>query len=255
MVNDQTAFLDLEGLPSVELLADLTELILHAYNTTPRHMQKEIGPSEYGKECSRALAYQLVDAPGVQKGDPLPSIVGTAAHTWLQDAVVKWNLKLGYVRYIPESKVTAHAGPGGVGSCDVFDIVTGTVIDWKLPGTTRFNQYKKKGPSQQYRVQAHTYGRGFANLGFDVKRVAICFLPRGGMLSNAHLWSEPYDPQIPADAEARMNGIIELADELRLDQHPERFELIAPEPGGDCFFCPWHHPEPSTHYQCKGNSK
>ncbi|WP_043825015.1 hypothetical protein [Rhodococcus opacus] len=254
-MTDQAAFLDLEGLPAVELLADLKEVILHAYHTTPRHMQVEIGPSEYGQECARKLAFQLMQAPGVPKGDPLPSIVGTATHTWLQAAIEKWNAHIGRVRYIPEARVTAHPGPGGTGSCDVFDFDTGTVIDWKLPGTTRFSYYKRKGPSTQYRVQAHTYGRGYANLGFDVKRVAICFLPRGGMLSNAHLWSEPYDPQIPVTAERRMNSIVEICDELRLDQHPDRFRMIAPTPGDDCTFCPWFHPNPTTYNQCEGNAK
>ncbi|WP_232524345.1 hypothetical protein [Nocardiopsis gilva] len=72
----------------------LTDVIMAASANAPRSRQRRIGPSEVGDPCPRRLAYKLLDWPTVNDGgDPWPSIVGTATHAWLADALLLHNDK------------------------------------------------------------------------------------------------------------------------------------------------------------------
>lgn len=246
-------FLDLEGVPAWELLDDLTAMIRHASDNAPRSKQQALGPSEVGHPCARKLAFGLLQEPRHNAGgDPLPSIVGTAAHKWLERAAKMDNRRLGRVRWLTEQRVKVMTGL--TGSCDLYDVDTASVIDWKLPGTSRMAHYKRHGPSETYRRQAHMYGRGFQRYGFPVKQVGICFLPRAGQLRGAHLWTEPYDDALVDDTLDRIHNTLVVAHDLQIDQHPERYALIPTAPDDDCTFCPWWSPNPKTPTQCAGKS-
>jgi hypothetical protein len=76
------------------------------------------------------------------------------------------------------------------------------------PGPTILKGYaRKRYPGDQYRAQAHIYGRGWARKGLPVNRVMIFFLPRDGELDDHYVWSEPYDEQVALDAFERVAGI------------------------------------------------
>ena len=61
----------------------LVEMVMNRYHATPRHQQIELGPSEIGHPCMRKIAQGTMAVPRQNpEYDPLPSIVGTAAHTW-----------------------------------------------------------------------------------------------------------------------------------------------------------------------------
>lgn len=265
------------------LLSDLKDVIRQQYAATARHLQTTLGPSEIGHPCPRKLATALtvgakLETPINPEGDPLPSWVGTAGHSRLELAIELDNNRiideraayeaehgdrggprctfLGEItndgdpmaigRWFTERRVTIR--PGLSGTCDLYDTWTDTVIDAKFPGTTAFQGYLKsvqagRVPNVQYQVQAHAYGRGYRNEGFDVKRVAIWFLPRGGQLSKSFLWSEPYNDEIVDAALAKLDNIALLLDEFDVTaDHLERLALFPRKPH-NCPYCPVFTPQ------------
>lgn len=116
--------------PADEIAKALRDMIRHGSRVMPRSQQKALGPSEVGHPCPRKLAYGLMDEPGEPGfSDPLPSLIGTAFHSWLEWAAPQHNELLGRERWLPETKVTVREGLSG--TCDLFDTDTGTVIDHK----------------------------------------------------------------------------------------------------------------------------
>jgi hypothetical protein len=116
----------------------------------------------------------------------------------------------GEERYYVETRVNVGLlnGTDISGSCDVYDRVTGTVIDWKSCGPTMLRKYVKHGPGDAYRKQAHLYGRGWQRKGLNVRHVMIIFLPRQGeLLRDSYTWHEPYDVHTAIDALERATGI------------------------------------------------
>lgn len=196
------------------LRAELVYIITKAITDAPRSQQVAIGPSEVGHDCARRIGYKMLDTDE-NPGEPnWKATVGTACHAWLEETFTDNNTiqplrGYGYTRWVIEAKVNCGElnGQDLNGHCDLFDRVTGTVIDWKTVGPTQLKKYRSKGPGQQYRVQAHLYGRGWQRRGQDVKNVAVMFLPRNGELREAYFWSEPYDEQIALDGISRATGI------------------------------------------------
>jgi hypothetical protein len=243
-------FFDVESPPAKDpLWLDIVEMILARDYATPRHRQRELGPSEVAHPCMRRLAYAMMEVkPGNPAFDPLPSIIGTATHTWLQSAAAHANMVLGRQRWLSETRV--QVTPGLSGSCDLYDTDTETVIDYKVPGATRFSKYRTD-PGPVYKAQVFLYGRGFENAGRAVKRVALAFLPRGGFLKSLHIWQADYDPAVADAILRRRDATIGLLGDLQIDDHPERYEWIPKDPC-DCEFCPWWSPNPTSPLQCGG---
>lgn len=244
-----------EASPERDPLRDaLIHMIRQRDDATPRHLQVELGPSEVGHPCMRKLAYGMMQVPACNPPwDPLPSIIGTAAHTWMESAAEHANKVLAEQdqpqRWITENRVTVANGLAG--SCDLYDMWTDTVIDHKFPGPTAFRQYVKD-PGIPYRTQVHLYGKGFANMKLPVKKVAIAFIPRSGKLSDMHLFQEDYDPAIADAALKRRNMAILLINDLEVEEHPDRYQLIPATPY-DCRLCPWWKPEPTSPLECRGD--
>jgi hypothetical protein len=191
---------------------DLCQVIVQHQRQSERSIQVEIGPSEIGTACERRLALALLGSkrPNVSR-DEWAAIVGTACHKVAAEAFIAHNDSLsrsGYSpRWLVEQEITIR--PGLFGHCDLYDLVTHTVIDHKFPGATAIRKYKTNGhPGQQYQWQAHLYGYGWANLGMPVATVGIMFYPRSGVLRDAFLWTEPYSPAIAAMALARVDDLL-----------------------------------------------
>ena len=231
--------------------------LMRSYSANlPRSRQQTIGPSEMGHPCPRRVAQQAIGAPQCNRhaGDPLPSLVGTAAHTLMEDMLRDYNERNGE-RFLIERKVYPIEGRGGTMDC--FDLETGTVIDWKFPGASTMKRVRQTDdPGPQYRAQAHLYGLGAVRAGLDVNAVAVVFFPRGGMLggrNGAHVWREDYDEQHAIDVIERMHALILMADDLRVDQHPERLALL-PKTPHMCEYCPFFSLTPQDPYQCQGGT-
>lgn len=192
--------------------ADLLAAVEAGMANHPRTLQTAIGPSEIGVECDRALIHKLAMHEEPPSVHAWKARVGTFAHAGLQQDLEVDNAKLDHPRWLLENRV--HVGDINsqpvYGNCDVFDTWTETVGDWKTVGPTRLRTYKANGPGQQYRVQAHLYGRGWQQAGWNPSHVMIVFLPRNGTLRERHVWSEPYDETVAVEALARATGRAQL---------------------------------------------
>lgn len=223
------------------LRREYLHIVTKAIDGHARSQQKALGPSEVGQPCARRLGYQLLDYD--ERGDLEPNwkaTVGTALHTWLEAAFAAddayWSRSGLDQRWVLEETLFCGLinGQALVGHCDLYDRVTYTVLDHKSVGPSQLKKYKAQGPGEQYRIQAHIYGRGWQLRGLPVERVAIMFLPRQGELREAHWWSEPYDEQIALDAIARVDGIARTTTALGDAALP-----LLPTAASYCTLCPY----------------
>ncbi|MFC3980195.1 hypothetical protein [Streptosporangium jomthongense] len=232
--------------PRVQALAnELDGLIEGAINNQPRTLQTRIGPSELGIPCDLRIGYKLAGHPAVNTNQPLSwkAWIGTNVHNGLQELLERANWALpnwhtdGQSRYALEERVTVGQinGDDISGNSDLY--LDGVVWDWKVPGGNTLREYKKRGPGEQYRVQAHTYGLGWERLGFPVTDVAIYFLPRDQEWKQRFLWSEPYDRTVAEAALSRADGIAKLVQALG----PAAFPLLKRREAW-CRSCPWFRP-------------
>ncbi|ASR86340.1 Cas4 family exonuclease [Mycobacterium phage Amohnition] len=259
------------------LLGDLKGVFKRAWSTHARSQQRALGPSEVGHPCTRRLVTATLEYPRINpEGDPLPAWLGTAGHSKYEDAIELDNQRIidewlkdreqrctvlrevvdepQYVgRWFSERRVQVSGGLAG--TCDLYDTWTDTVIDLKFPGATAFSTYKKQGPSPEYKVQAHCYGRGYRNEGFPVKRVAIWFIPRGGTLSASFVWSEAFDDAVVDETVERLQNIALVLNDLDIEAHPERLALV-PKTPHNCMFCPFFVTKPDERpWACEGGAK
>lgn len=212
----------------------LQDHIRQADARKPRSMQREIGPSGVGVTCDRRLAYSMLEWDQVNTDtDPLAAIIGTAVHAWLADAFAN------IPGFIVEQRLTVRQGLNG--SADLFYTPLGAVLDWKVVGHTAWKRYRNEGPSQQYKVQTQLYGRGFANLGYPVRKVGCVFICRTGKLNDIFVWLDDYKPDVVDAAFARQDTILELVATLDVERYPERWALV-PTTDSHCSFCPWFAP-------------
>lgn len=166
----------------------------------PRNMQQAIGPSEIGSDCEHCVTAKLAGWVQFEEAAWLPW-VGTAMHAYLEQVFAN------HPDYLTETRVRVTDDIPG--TSDLFHIPSGTVVDWKLVGATTLKS-AKRGPTNQYRVQAHSYGLGFFRAGYQVNNVAIYYLPRNAMTLSAGIyWSEEWQPLIAIRALERVEQIQE----------------------------------------------
>jgi hypothetical protein len=219
----------------VDIRTELTEIINWWSRNIPRNAQIRVGPSDIGTPCDRELAYRLTGMPPVQYSDPLPSIVGTATHSWMADAVQKFEAAHGFQRYGVEMKVAPDVVLSG--STDLYHYDRQLVLDWKFPGPDAFRDMKKQGFSQRYRVQLNLYGLGHIRAGRPVTHVGIVGMSRSGALRDMWVKIEPYDEQVALDALARMYRIGNLIDKEGILDDPSRWSMIDSTPSRLCGYC------------------
>jgi hypothetical protein len=224
------------GLDPAVAVPDLLKLIEDAIRNDPRTLQTRIGPSELGCACDRCLILMLAGR-GPDEDAPWMPTIGHAVHDWIEGVIVRHLMTSGSDRYIPEGKVAVGeiAGELITGHSDVFDTWTGTVVDWKVIGTTTLRKVNKEGLSLTYRRQAHLYGKGWEDAGYKVTSVAVAGLPRNGFHVGAgFLHQEDYDRSIAEHALARANM---FAAAIRFDGLDKVLESAPPHTGSE-FSCP-----------------
>lgn len=222
----------------------INAIVVNGINNQPRSQQKLIGPSEIGTSCTRCLARKLAGVEklplkGVEDVPWLPAI-GTAVHAMLESFFQADNdIRADYdepARWMIEEKLDiGKIGDHAIsGSCDLYDLETNTVIDHKIVGQTKLNEVPKKGPGDQYRIQAHLYGLGWQLRGYDVAEVAVKFYPRNNIsLASGYFWSEKYDPEIALGALARANEIYDnVVNTTDLNEYLKTLETSK-----SCFSC------------------
>lgn len=266
---------------------DLRDIITARIKSHERSLQTRIGPSGLGTPCHRRLAYQLAEIPPAANAgdrDEWRPTVGRAVHDFLADMLVAYNAERELEvesgdrragpchewcsdvwhldRFVIEKKlVVANIGDQVIdGSVDVYDRLTATVLDWKICGPKALKDYRAHGPGPGYRVQVHTYGRGFAHpkggLGFEVAHVAIFFLPMNGELRDAHMWHERFDLDVAAKAIRRAREIDAM---IREDSAAGELDELLGElktANDHCTYCPWFNPAhvgPADQSGCPGD--
>lgn len=225
-------------------ITDLRAVIEHAITHDPRTLQVELGPSEIGTGCDRCLAHMLAGHERHEQTVPWLPTIGRAVHEWLETAVLQHLGASGTARYLPEIAATVGQlrGIDITGHADLFDIDTGTVVDYKIVGSTTLKKVKTH-PGETYRNQAHLYGKGLAAAGFDVQHVAIWFLPRNGIsIDHGHVFTEPYDEQVATAALARANAIAGGIDALGVDAV---LDQMPPHTGAEFACTKWAGEQPT----------
>lgn len=216
------------------LRADLLGGITNGIVNHPRSLQQRIGPSELGTPCEHCLAAKLAGWSETRDPAWLPT-VGTAVHAWLAEQFD------GTPRWLTETRVDVGDlnGVPITGSADLFDLSTGTVVDWKIVGAPTMRQVRAGGPSPQYRAQAHLYGRGFTRAGHTVTRVAIAYLLRAAYPTPAmHLWTEPYDEAVALAPLERATATLRALDAMyAVGADVDAYVASLPRAEG-CYSCP-----------------
>lgn len=241
---------------------ELLDLIKWAIDHHPRSLQSIIGPSEIGQPCTRRLIHKLAGHTEPETRIPWKPTVGTAVHAWIENEVIskQTDIVIGELaemsptltaeqlqqlanlrnadnpRFLAERRVTVGQinGVDITGSTDVFDTETLGTWDWKVVGPRRLSHYKRHGWGQLYQTQAHAYGQGWRNAGYDVRYVGAIFLPRDGELRDTHVWYEPFDPWVAAIALERCTMLCKEIEtfgvDVALTLHPD----LCDDP-----WCPW----------------
>lgn len=221
---------------------DVKDLILGIAAGRPRNHQVAVGPSEIGGPCARRLGFRLAGVDHVNPdGDPLASLIGTALHALIEDALQ------GDPDWRTEIPVELPAY-GIRGTLDAYHVPTKTIVDWKLVGASSLRKYKTLGPGDQYRTQVHTYGLALAMTGVDVEHVAIGFIPRSGILAETHVWTEPLNHDV---VEAALRRYETIRDAVAIN--PTQTLPLLPTAEQFCQRCPWYIPAGAPPEACAGH--
>lgn len=266
-----------------DMNAHLRELITARIDSHERSLQREIGASELGTPCVRKLALKLAMQEGLvepvpeqTKDDKWRATVGTAVHAWLADMLRAENERYRREWHDGAMKPCGHAWcdpdcghrdryliehhtPVGTingvpvpGNLDVYDRLSKTLVDWKIPGPTAIKNYRAaRDPGDEYRVQVQAYGRGLARVTpvEDVRYVGIMFLPANGELKQAWYWETEFDPEVGKAAFARARDIQNLIREEGLAVIPKLKTT-----DDHCGHCPFFAPETrDPEHECPGD--
>ncbi|CAB4214993.1 PD-(D/E)XK nuclease superfamily [uncultured Caudovirales phage] len=230
----------------------LQRVITRAGVYSPRSAQVNIGPSEVGHECTRYLAYKMLDwdAPNKQSSGSWPAQIGTAVHAYLEKV-------FGQVPgAMTEIRVQVRAGLAG--TVDLYDKEEGGITDWKTAGSTSLKRYKKEGGTRRQWIQQDLYGLGIWNLQspeWPINWVALAIIPTAGAISDMHYMRKPWDMQNALDALARIDTIQTVLSVLDVEANPAMWEQIPASPDSNCGWCPYYKPfstDPSL--GCAGDS-
>lgn len=222
--------------PNQQLAQQLKDLITQAGIWSPRGKQIAIGPSEIGHECSRRLAYKLLDweKPNEQSSGSWAAQVGTAIHAYLAEVFQKLE------GYEVEQKVQIRANLSG--TIDLYDSIRGIVLDWKTVGYTNLKERKSSGATQQQIVQIQLYGYGKVQSGATVNKVGLVYLPTSGSLDEMHIELFDYDESVALKALSRIDDLYSLLSQVDVEANPEMLSLIPAEASRMCNYCPYFLP-------------
>lgn len=228
--------------PELELLADelkreLCQVITDAGIYSPRSKQVSIGPSELGEECTRKLAYKLLDWEKVNEssGGSWAAQIGTAIHSHLE-AIFSVNSE----KYQTESRVEIRAGLKG--TVDLFHNDRNMVLDWKTKSPTGIKEKRSTGASAKEITQVMTYAYGKAKEGVTVDYVGLVFLPTGGQIHDMYIELHPYNEQIVIEALNRLDSVYELLSTVDVEASPAMWAVIPAVPSRLCMYCPYFKP-------------
>jgi hypothetical protein len=249
--------------PPPSTVGELRDVLIGYDASRPRSMQVRLGPSELGTPCQAQIARKLAGAPRRPVTSPTwAPWQGTAVHAEMEHVVAFWNGTLGRERWLAEDELQIDEEIRGHG--DAFDVDHAMVVDWKHVGTTALTKLRtakrmRKPPeqqvSQEYRVQAHLYGRGHELKGRPVRFVRLVLLARSWQYDDSDEWTEAYDPTIAFRAIDRYYATKDLLAGLNVAGDPDAIAAVPTSPGKDtCAWCPFRRAgQASDWHGCAGD--
>lgn len=240
--------------PELELLADelkreLVQVITEAGTSSPRSKQVSIGPSELGEECTRKLAYKLLDweKVNVTASGSWAAQVGTAIHAYLEQ------IFSGNEKYETETRVKIRGNLAG--TIDLFHSERNMVLDWKTKSPTGVKEKRSQGASHKEIIQVMTYAYGKAKEGIKVDFVGLVFLPTGGAISDMYIELHQYNEKYVTDALERIDNVYTLLSTIDVESNPQMWAHIPAIPSRMCMYCPYYKPFSSDlSIACPGDS-
>jgi hypothetical protein len=193
---------------------ELIKAITTTSKGSSRSQQKKVGPSEIGG-CRKKVWLKLQGVEQVNTDTlRLASIMGTAIHTYIQEAFERQDPF--NERYILEGEFESGDLMGHV---DMYDIEKKEIVDWKTTKKTNLTYF----PSKQQRWQVQVYGWLVSQNGKPVENVTLVAIPRDGDERDIVYHTEPYDEAIALEALKWLSEVKEMTE--------------APAPEKDAFFC------------------
>jgi hypothetical protein len=222
--------------PGQQVAQQLKELIVQAGTWSPRSKQIAIGPSEIGHECSRRLAYKLLDweKPNESGSSSWAAQVGIAIHEYLAEVFGKIE------GYEVEQRVVIRSNLSG--TVDLFDSIRGIVLDWKTVGFNQLKERRSEGATIQQQVQIQLYGYGKAQSGATVNKVGLVYLPTSGALEDMHCELFDYDESVALKALSRIDDLYTLLSTVDVEANPTMLNVIPAAPSRNCNWCPYFIP-------------
>ena len=202
--------------------------------TSERSRQRAIGASGVGELCARQLAHRAAGTRPSNVPDPLRALIGTGVHSAMAGLLVR--LDAGSGRFLVEHPVRYRGVPGTV---DLFDRLTGTVVDWKTAHLAKLRHVQQSGPPSHYVVQLQIYGAALAAAGETVRALALAYVPLDGTLDELWVWRTTPDPRAADAAINRLNAIVGA--ELESVARPDPSTVEA-SPSALCRWCPYYLP-------------
>lgn len=225
----------------------LRSLVALGASMHPRTKQRAVGMSEIGRACARRLAYKMGDTAPVNLSDPLRALVGAGVHAVMAETFRR--LDGGSGRFLVESPVLYRGVPG---TLDLFDRLTGTVVDWKTTLRAKIGRLRVDGPSAEYQTQIQMYAAALTAQGEDVRAVALVFVPVDSVLTDLYAWRAAPDLARADAAVDRLHGLHAAELESADGRFPRPSQVDA-SPGPLCKWCDYHNPRSTdTDHSCKG---
>jgi len=239
----------LPGMSGFDQEADIlkervTNMVRYASSQQPRSLQTAAGPSDLVSECDRRVGYKLAGISPVNlTWDPWPAVVGTAAHSWLENAAQIWNRDHPEdnawhteVELVLDGTFPAHS--------DLY--LDGMVVDYKTKSAAQMALIKRLGATAVVPgaiKQVQLYGYAFQQAGYPVQRVGLVFLPRSGSLRSMMTWVGQYDKKVAQETLSRVYSIAIRLNELDIISNPHRWEQVDATPGNACGLCSLYSPD------------
>ena len=239
--------------------AELRGIVTRYAGQQPRSVQRHLGPSELGHLCDRQVVAKMAGSKATNHvADPWASIVGTAIHAYMADAFNWDNRHNGYLRWLPEQRVTPDPGPDPhPGTTDLYDAHERAVVDWKAQGDSTRAKLRSQGPPRHYFVQLLLYRRGYLNIGFPVDRVVLVSLPRTkSSLDDMYTWAHTPtadDDKLVDDVLAQTAFRQQVATLVRTGRL-SIMDVPATPADDECFWCLLYRPQAAWdgEYGCPG---
>lgn len=208
-----------------------------------RDKQRKVGASQISDPCTRHLAHALMGTPQPESKYWMGGKIGTAIHSFLEDAMSKTDSEI-FKDAVIEQKINLGELPnyGMVNSKPDLVLPSARhLIDWKTSSRAKVKKLQNlvaglkddeesKYTLQKYIGQAQLYAWGLTNAGTPIDRITLVFINRDGTYEN-DIWTYGVEYN-ESFAVALWQRLETLWGELEAGSHPDSYE-----PNKHCFKC------------------